>query len=160
MAVDEVEILFDVNTGQAVSKLNNFQKNTESVASKIKSNFLGITAAIGGTVIALSQVLKESYEAAKASQQLNNVLKLNGGQAGVTATQVKKLSGELQRVTTFGDDAITSAQSLLVSFGNLSEGVLPKATEAALDLATVLGTDLNSAAQTSATSLHHPFRIS
>ena len=64
---------------------------------------------------------------------------------GSVNTGLLNQASALQEVTSFGDEAIISAQSLLAAFIK-DEDQLKKATIATLDLAAAKGMDLNSAA--------------
>ena len=86
---------------------------------------------IGGVISAYNE---QQLAEKKLEQALGGVNKGLLGQASA-----------LQQVTTFGDEAIISAQSLLAAFVK-DEDQLKKATVATLDLAAAKGMDLNSAA--------------
>ena len=64
---------------------------------------------------------------------------------GFTSTALHNQASALQQTTTFGDEAIISAQALLGAFIK-DEEQLKKATVATLDLASAKGMDLSSAA--------------
>ena len=119
----------------------------------------GFAAAAAGAV-ALGGFLYESVQEAMAAEkvqaQLNAVLQSTGGAAGVTADMVNKLAGELQNLTPYGDDAIVSAQNMLLTFTNIGKDVFPDATKTVLDMSTALGQDLQTSAMQLGKALNDP----
>jgi hypothetical protein len=89
---------------------------------------------------------KAYIESEKAGAQLNAVLKSTGGVAGITANEVKALGEKYQNLTTFEDDAIISAQNLLLTFTKISKDIFPQTTETVLNMSQALGQDLKSSA--------------
>lgn len=120
-----------------------------SKTEKAGSGFGTLIKAAAGFVAfrAVGQFLRESVNeaiAAEAAQaQLGAVLRSTGGVAGVTADQVNELAQSLSQVTTFEDDAIVSAQNLLLTFTQVGKEVFPEAIKTALDMSAALGQDLN-----------------
>ena len=109
-----------------------------------------------GLINGFSAVIKLAGEQEKAETKLNAVLKSTGGVAGLTATELKKMASSLQDVTTFGDETIINAQSLLLTFTNIGEDVFPKATETILNMSTAMGTDLQSSTVQLGKALNDP----
>lgn len=86
-----------------------------------------------------------AYEAsAKGLAQLDAVLKSTGGAAGVTKYQVQTLAAEMQDMTAFEDDAIISAENLLLTFTSIGKDVFPTAIRSIADMSTAMGQDLQS----------------
>jgi hypothetical protein len=67
-----------------------------------------------------------------------------------------KMASALQSVTTYSDDAIMGMQTLFVATKAIAGDVMPRAVEAALDMATVLGTDCTASAKMLAKVLADP----
>ncbi len=105
-------------------------------------------AAAAGGFYLLNKALSETVRLANiqdaAEAKLAAVIKATGGAAGLTAEQMNKYAGELQSVTTYGDEATISAMAVLASFKNIKGDNFKAATAAAQDMATVMNTDLNS----------------
>jgi len=126
-------------------------KEADGAAKGLHSTIAGIAglAAAGFGLIGGVAFLKSSAEAFneadKASAQLNATLASTGGIAGRTKEQLDAQAEALMRVSTFDDDAITGAQSLLLTFTNIRGEILDKTTPAILDLATKMGGDLKGA---------------
>lgn len=106
------------------------------------------------------QFAKESVKAyneqAKAAALLENALKATGGTAGVTADEIQAYASKLQSITTFGDEITVGAAMALTKFQSISGKVFKDAIASAQDLATSMGTDLNSAIQQVGRALEDP----
>lgn len=104
-----------------------------------------VVGAIDGIIGSLS----ESIDAAAASEVAINNLNAALGRAGNNTQQARDdlaaYAAELQRTTTFEDDAAFGALALLQSLTKLQTEGLKSGVSAASDLATVLGIDLDSA---------------
>jgi hypothetical protein len=100
--------------------------------------------------------IDNTIEASKASAQLDAVLKSTGGTAGVTAEAAQALATELEGLTTYGDDAIVSAEALLLTFTRIGKDIFPQATATVLDMSTALGQDLKTSAIQLGKALNDP----
>lgn len=89
---------------------------------------------------------KAFIESENAIAQTEAVLKSTGQTAGVTSKMVTDLANSFQRQTRYSDETIRSAENMLLTFTNISSKTFPGATEAVLDMATAMGTDLQSTA--------------
>ncbi len=154
-----LEIVADTKgVRNATSDLDRLAKQgakTEGIIGGLTKGF----AALGGALLVkdfLGAVIRNTMEAEQVLAQLNAVIKSTGGAAGVAAEDVLALSSALQGVTVFDDESITGAQNMLLTFRNIGSEVFPRATEAVLDLATVLKTDLKSASIQVGKALNDP----
>ena len=133
-----------------------------SMANMAKSFAAPIAgAALAGAAIAkVSQVIGKSIELAKiqiqAEAKLTQVLKSTGHAAGYSANQMFTMASGLQKVTTFGDEAIIGAQTLLATFTKVGKETFPKATETILDMSAALGQDLKSSSVQLGKALNDP----
>lgn len=112
---------------------------------------LQVTAVVAGVAFAaISAAIVSSIAAANESAavqaQLGAVLKSTGEAAGVTRQSALDLSTALQSQTTYSDEAVLSAENLLLTFTSIKNDVFPQATQTVLDMATALGEDTSSAA--------------
>lgn len=141
MADTKVDILIQAED-QASSVIKNIEGNVNSFASKLKENeatFKGLaavgTAAFGAISYAVYESVKAAQESAQVQAQLGAVLKSTGGAAGVTADMALKLSKELQRTSTVGDEAVLAGENMLLTFTNIGKDAFPKTSQAVLDMA-------------------------
>ena len=150
------------NTDAAFASLGNSIGGVEKKASSLSTGLVGLGRTLVG-IFAGYQIgrffMSSAEEAGKAEAavaQLNAVLKSTGNAAGLTANEILKLSKELQRETAFGDEAVTSAQSLLLTFTNIKKDIFPQATRTILDMSVALGQDLSSSAVQLGKALQDP----
>lgn len=133
---------------KAVGKLSTASKEFGSVIG-------GLAAALAGGVF-FQAVIRNTIESESALAQLNATIKSTGGAAGLSSDQVVAMAQGLQKVTTFGDDAIISMASQLLTFDKIGGESVPRATEAILDLATKMNGDLKGAALQVGKALNDP----
>jgi Prophage tail length tape measure protein len=114
-------------------------------------------AAAGAAVV---KFVGDSVAAAAASEQVfaqtEAVIKSTGGAAGVTADEMRDLAASFQDTTTFSDEAVLSAENLLLTFTKIGGETIPEATEAVLNMSTALGQDLKSSAIQLGKALNNP----
>jgi phage-related protein len=148
----------------AGDKIDKFSSNTDSMVSKVSSGFgklLGAAAALGAAVGIgkfFGSTIEEAAEAQASLSQLDAVLKSTGGAAGVTADSITSMASQLQKITTFSDDAIISGDNLLLTFTNIGKDVFPDATKAMLDMSQALGQDVSSSAIQLGKALNDPVK--
>lgn len=139
-------------------------KEAEGAAKGFETTIGGIGLAIAGAFSAaaigsfVSSSVQAFSEAEKASAQLTASLKSTGAESWVTKEALDAQALALMRMSTFDDDAITGAQSLLLTFTNVRDAVFEQAMPAITDLATKMGTDLNSAAIQVGKALNDPIQ--
>ena len=103
---------------------------------------------LGGVLAGLIKFLKDStsafFENETAVNRLNLALKNQGIFSESTSKDLQLYAQQLQKITTFSDEAILETQTLLLTFG-LAGSQLKSTTKAALDLSVGLGIDLRTA---------------
>ena len=117
----------------------------------------GLVAGLGITAF-LNDSVKAFDESEKAIAQLRTGLQSTGNVAGMTADDFLKQAAALQKITTYGDEAIVGVQSLLVTFTNIRGEIMQNATPAILDMATRMGGDLQGAAVQLGKALNDPIQ--
>lgn len=101
---------------------------------------------LGGAAIgAFALIMKNTMEAEQVSAQLDARLRSTAGAAGMTREAIDALAEATARKTTYDDDAIKSLSAMLLTFTKVHADVFPRATAAIVDMATAMGTDLQSA---------------
>lgn len=146
----------------AMDKMRRSMNSAKKEANGLDGAFGSLKNAMQGLVAGLSvglvlqKIVDETSAAQFATAQLNAALKSTNGIAGQSADALTEHASALQKVTVFGDDAIISAQSLLLTFTKIQGDVFPRATEAVLDVAQAMGTDLKSAAIQVGKALNDP----
>ena len=163
--------------GSSDTKLNiivDAQDKTGSAFSSVKGELDKTTMSMEGMTDAMNSVgkvgavafsalsvgvgfaIKEATEANMVLAQLDAVLGSTAGKAGVTKEAAIDLAESLAEVTLFTDDAILSAQNMLLTFTNIGKDVFPTATETALNMSQALGQDLQSSAVQLGKALNDP----
>jgi hypothetical protein len=135
-AIDKLNRSFDdgVKKGQA------YDLTIGSLKNQMQNLVSGFAlAAVFGKIIT------ETTGAEFATAQLNAALKSTQGVAGQSAEALNLHAQALSMVSKFDDDAITGAQALLLTFTKIHGETFPKATQAIVDMATAMNTDLKSA---------------
>ena len=129
----------------------------ESAMKKLNLSTIAVGASIGvGLVLAMKKAVNASIIMQNAQAQLAAAIRSTGGAAGQSVESLNEHAAAMQRVSTYGDEAINKAQSLLLTFTKIQGDTFPKATEAVLNVATAMGTDLQSAAIQVGKALNDP----
>lgn len=121
-------------------------------------NAAGI-AAVGLGILAgnVAMGLQSLIRLEEATAQTEAVIKSTGGAAGITADKVRELAEKYEALNaTIGDETIQQGQNLLLTFTAITEDAFEPALQAALDLSTAMGTDLDSAIKTVGKALSEP----
>ncbi len=124
----------------------------------IKIGLVGATVAAGALALALRKAAQAAAVQEKAEAKLAAVQRATGNATGYTTKQLYAQARALQQVTTYGDEVIISAQAILATFKSIKGELFRDATEAILDMATVLDTDLRTAAVQLGKALGDPIR--
>lgn len=140
------------------------ERQVDKSVKKIKNSLGSLKGAIGGALagIGLASAIKaiaaNTIESENAIRQLEARLKSTGSAAGLSSDQLQEFAQELQRITTYGDDAILAMQGVLLTFTNIKGDVFKDATRAVLDLSTAMGQDLQSSAVQLGKALNDPVK--
>tara|TARA_R110000803_G_scaffold9824_4_gene30624 strand:+ start:3080 stop:5203 length:2124 start_codon:yes stop_codon:yes gene_type:complete len=122
-------------TGAVVTKNTRLMSNTFAT---LRSQLLLISFGFGLVSASIGRFVKLQAEQELSEKKLSSAL-------GFTSQSLLDYASSLQSVTSFGDEAIISAQALLAAFIK-DEDQLKKATQATVDLAAAKGMDLTAAA--------------
>lgn len=117
------------------------ERSAKRMARGIKSAFAGI-----GVGLIIQKIVQNTIEQERVTAQLNATLRSTGRFSQETSEALLAQGRALQQLTVYGDEAVISAQNVLLTFRRIGSENFPRATEATLDLATAMGTDLRSAA--------------
>jgi len=142
---------FNAGMSGVVGTLDGVGRRLEGVSRIARNLFIGLGGAIGvTTALAGQQELAEAKMAA--------AIRATGGAAGFTAAQILKQAEALQAVTTFGDEAILGAQSILLTFKEIKGDEFKEVTERVLDLASLMGSGATEGAKQLGKALNDPIR--
>jgi hypothetical protein len=135
----------------AADRSRRIQRRMNEMGRSIRNVF----ALIGGAALVRS-IVRATTEQENALRQLDQRLKSTGGAAGIARGELIAMANEMQRVTTFADDAVLEMQGLLLAFTNIKGDNFHRTTEAVLDLSTALGQDLPASAKLLGLALNDP----
>lgn len=163
MAEEIIKTTIQADGSQAINEVDKVDKKILGLGDNIKSlekNFKDVAKVSGAVFATLTGSIFANIAAYRqqeqAEKQLQNVLTATGKAANITVAEMQALASAFQNVTTYGDESIMMAQTMLLQFKSIGKDVMPQATEATLDLATRLGVDLNSAARMLGKALEDP----
>ena len=148
-AIDKLGRSFDNATGKA--------QLYDATVGSLKDTMTGFASAFALGAV-LGKVIAETTDAEFATAQLNAALKSTAGAAGQSAEALNRQAQALSYVSRFDDDAITGAQALLLTFTKIGGDTFPQATEAVLNVAQAMNTDLKSAAIQVGKALNDPIQ--
>lgn len=133
-------------------KLNNLGQKLQSTGKVLST---AVTLPILGLGAAIASAAEE---AAQADAELRRTFDSMGAAAWTTVDALKEQQSALQDITTFGDEEISHAQSVLLTFGNVTGDAFTRATETAADMSALLGQDLQSSVVQLGKALNDPIR--
>lgn len=142
------------------AKLDQAVAMLQGWGGKVKTVFAGL----GVAVLAKKAFdfgagfIQSAMEAEKGAALLDQTISNLGSRATMTAEEVKAFAAEMMNLTTFEDDAAIAAQTLFMRLDSLDAKSIKRATVAAADLATVMGTDLDAAARKITAAMKDPER--
>lgn len=135
----------------ALAKLRASVKSAEDDATKfdrtltnLGSGLRGLAAGVGIAAV-FSKIVTETRDAGFEVAQLNAALKSTRGVAGLSADALNEHALALSRISVFDDGVVSQAQALLLTFTQIRGPIFKDATQAILNVAQAMGTDLRSA---------------
>jgi len=150
-----------------------FKKGNTEVQSGIKQT-TSLTGGFGSMLKSIGPLMATAFSATavinlgkrivelaaiqdKAEAKVQQAVKQTGQAAGFTALELQKIAGELQKITTFGDeDILNNVTAQLLTFTNITGENFKKAQVAVMDLATLLDGDLKNASIQLGKALNDP----
>ena len=165
-----IDILVDAAKAQAALKrvtreTDKFNRSTKNVKGNpfksVTRSVAGLAGAyIGaqGLITVVQGAVREQQESIKVGRQTNAVLKSTKGAAGLSAKAIGDLAQALSEKTAVDDEAIQSAENLLLTFTKIGKDTFPAATEAVLDLSAATGKSLSSASIQVGKALQDPVK--
>jgi hypothetical protein len=175
MADEELRLILeavDKNVSVVLSKVNGELDKTGKTASSSGSFVDGFSNELTGMLTplalgaaaatALGAAFKFSLDMAAESElaqaKLSAVLTATGNAAGLTKDEINRMADELAAVSGVDDELIVNAETVLLTFRSIGKDVFPQATEAALNMSAVMGTDLQSSIVMIGKALNDPIQ--
>ena len=150
---------------RAIASTDKFNRSTKRVNRNpfrsVTRSVVGLAGAyIGaqGLITVVRRSVEEQQESVKVGRQTNAVLKSTKNAAGLSAKAIGDLAQALSEKTAVDDEAIQSAENLLLTFTKIGKDTFPAATAAVLDLSAATGTSLKGASIQVGKALQDPVR--
>lgn len=157
-------------TGAAFDRVRANLRSVDGMAASASKRFrqygaglatlgAGLTAVTAPLILAFSDSLQLYDDAARAAAKVETAVKSTGGAAGLSAEELFKVAAGLQDITRFdGDDVLNKVTAQLLTFTNIAGDNFLRAQVSALDLATTLDGDLQSASIMLGKALNDPIK--
>lgn len=139
-------------TTESLSELGQTATSTGSLLGKVA---LGVTAAFAAFK-SLGGIVHDIEEAQAAAAQLDSAYKATGTTLGRTREQLDDLATSIQKNTTYNDELVKTAESILLTFDKVRGDAFERTIKAATDLGARLGTDLPTATRMLGRALQEP----
>ena len=123
---------------KGAQKAKNGLKGIGSAALKMGAIFFAAKGVING----IKGSIDAFGEQELAMKKIQTVLKSTNNASGITADGFYEMAASLQQVTTFGDEAIMGAQSLMMTFTKVGKEVMPDAIETVLNMSEAMNVGL------------------
>lgn len=141
MADERIEVEIVLDDGSVKKAFLNMKKAGDDSAKSVEASFSRIVGLVSGVVatvtaaFGLKKIAEAGIESDKAWRSFGVALANAGQFSKETAQSFESFAGTLEKVTGVQDEIIAQGAALLVNVGRLSSDALPRATQAALDLA-------------------------
>ena len=151
---------FEKGMKSAQTSLNSVSKSIEGVQKLLKSAFslVGITASVGAVVNFGKKAVTSADEANKRFNILANTIKATGASTWTSVEELDKMAKAYAESTDYSVAEVEKMQSVLLGFRNITGDTFQEASDAIMDMATVMGMDLTSAVQTVGKALDDPVK--
>lgn len=149
---------FEKGIKNAQSSVNSLSSSISNITSLVKKAFAFTGIAVGTKAIVDfgKSCVQSANQAVKTFNILDNTVKATGADAWTSIGELEKASISLSDSTNYSVTEIQQMQSVLLGFTNITGEAFDGASEAVLDMATVMGMDLTSAVQTIGKALDDP----
>lgn len=137
----------------AARKSREIEKAMKARAAAIEKAWTGIgsaiTAGIAGITVGsvISKVITETRQAEQEQAQLAAVLKSTGEAAGWSQAQLNDMADAMEKTSTISAGDFNKAQAYLLEFTGVVGEQLPRALQAAADMATRRGMEITAAVE-------------
>ena len=150
---------FEKGMKKAQTSANNLS-NTFANVSKVITKALSLTGIVVGTkaIVDFGKAsVQSANQAIKQFNLLDNTIKATGADAWTSTKELENMAKSLSDDTNYSVIELEKMQSVLLGFRDITDN-FDEASEAVLDMATVMGMDLTSAVQTVGKALDDPVK--
>ncbi|WP_399681625.1 phage tail length tape measure family protein [Xenophilus sp.] len=157
MTATNVQIVLSAKD-QTQAAFASLRRQVDGVSSSFMSLKGVMAGAFAGVSISstITKFIQETINAEQEQAQLAAVLKSTGEAAGWSQQQLNDMADAMAKSSTFSAGEINQAQTRLLSYTGIVGEQVPKAMQAAADMAARTGMDLNQSAETIGKALDVP----
>lgn len=151
---------FEKGMKTAQKSLDGVTKSINDVSHLLKTAFsvAGVTLATKTVVDFGKKCVNAATDASKQFNILENTINATGASAWTSIDKLDGMAKKLAKSTNFSVTETEKMQSVLLGFRNITDDTFEEASEAIMDMATVMGMDLTSAVQTVGKALDDPIK--
>jgi lambda family phage tail tape measure protein len=144
---------------KALDQASGTLEGVSGSVDKLSGGFDVLKGAAEGFIaaFALKEIIGEIEEAQYAQAQLAIAFADTGAAMGETLAGLDDYAAALSKTTTFSEPAIKSTEAVLLTFNKL-QGIIPRVTQDAADMAARFGGDISTAAMQLGRALQDPER--
>lgn len=149
---------FEKGLQSCQSSVNSLSNSLNGISNLVKKAFAFTGLAVGTKAIVDfgKSCVQSATQAEKQFNILSNTIQATGATAWTSISELESASKSLSDSTNYSVTEIQNMQSVLLGFTNITGEAFDGASEAVLDMATVMGMDLTSAVQTVGKALDDP----
>lgn len=140
--IASLAVKLSANSARFTRGMGKARKSTAKFAQSAKAASLKVVALGAAVTVVGVKVAKLAMEQEKAEKALAASMRVVGDYSEAKLRGLKEYASGLQRITTYGDEALLSLMSLGMTMGKLSEQETKKATVAAIGLSKAFGVEL------------------
>jgi len=169
--VAQLNVKVGGDTSEAKGKLTELSGHVNTVGGHFKNalgNVLGfatgavaigaVTMSTGFLVGQIKDVITAGMTQQAVMKETDNVLAHMGKSSGQTSQSIGDYADSMARATGISDDLIQHSENVLLTFGNLGKNIFPQAETAALNMSTMLKTDLQGSVIQVGKALNDPIK--
>jgi hypothetical protein len=153
-------LAFEEGIGDAEKRMKAAQKSLGKTADKFGDMGVKLSAALTAPLVGFAaKGIAEARETQAAFAQVDAAIASMGNAAGRTREQLGDLADKLELGSLYeGDEILRKVTANMLTFGNISGETFDRAQQAVVDLATRMGTDLQSATILVGKALNDPIK--
>lgn len=153
-------LAFQEGLGDADKRLKAAQKSVQKTADKFTSIGAALSVGVSGPLVAMAaKAVQGAKDQAAAVAQVDAAIKSMGNTAGLSSDQLSKFADGLELKSLFdADEILKKSTANLLTFGNVAGANFKLAQQAAVDLATRMGGDLQGATLMIGKALNDPVK--
>lgn len=153
-------LAFQEGVGDAEKRLKAAQKSMAKTGEKFRSIGASMSVFVTGPLVAMAaKAVQGAKDQAAAVAQVDAAIASMGNSAGISSGELAKFADQLELKSLFdADEILKKSTANLLTFGNVAGANFKLAQQAAVDLATRMGGDLQGATLMVGKALNDPIK--